>query len=1343
MKVLTSLLLLVLSTGWIYSQSYYPTPTHPELFKYVPLVDEQTPEWAKLMYAEDPNVWEVDRLYRAYYQVSAFQKSVHTQNYKHWRRQIERNNYLKADGHIETPSESRRQQMESEYRSIVQQHKNLNANWEPLGPFETKADGTLNVSWQANIYVLDQSISQPDILYCGTETGGVFRSDDKGLNWYSIGEELILGGIGAVKIHPANPDIAYLAQGANIFKTSDGGGFWQTVFNMGGLDITDISINPDDPNVVLAAGTGGLFRTTDGGQNWDQIFNNRCWDIEIKPDDPNIVYVLKNNPDKKICEFFKSVDKGASFILKDPGWYSPTPGLPNQSDGGARMTVTDADPNRIYCALLGNEVSYQQDNNWIGVYMSEDGGESWSLPAGEPGGPYDANHICLSSFSPTFSWGGNYDQGYYNLGIAASDTDPDQFLVGCLSLFKTADGGASYTQWGGYGGGPGWQHPDIQDIDINGNDVWVSSDGGVNLYSPDFETHEARNNGINASDYWGFGSGWNEDVLVGGRYHNGNGAYHENYPFGEFLRLGGAESPTGYVNQGMNRMVYHSDIGGRLIPATITGDVQTIANYSLYPNESYFNETHGEVETAPHCYNHLYLGNEHNLYFSEDGGQSFKTIGTFGTNPDHRITRIEIARSIPGLIFAVQRISGQSKLWRSWDNGESWEEINLPSSNSTGGGIFLTLDPVDELQLWVAYSFGGNNTNKIFQSQDGGESWTNLTTDMLNGQHVEDICVQGGTNGGVYLATDLTVFYRNNDMSDWELFNNGAPMKLRTQTMRPFYRDSKIRVATYNRGIWESNFYEPSQMVVQMTVDKLSSFCVRDTFYFEDYSILDHEGATWEWDFPGAAWVSSTTARNPKVVYAEAGNYDVSLTISRNGESATQEIQDFISVENECAPEGIPGRALSLGSAGNDYATAAPLNVTTNNFTVSAWIKRIGDQNNVAGIFFSRGGNTTAALNFGDSNQLRYHWDGGQWWWDSGLVVPENEWTHVALVVEPTQATIYMNGIPATNVVDHAPEPFDAPITIGRDPNFNDRWFNGLIDEMAIWNKSLSQDEIRASMHLTKVPADDPELLAYYQFNREEGIITDRVGNRHATPTSNAFRVTSTGPFGAGQSQQLLVDAGGDYNFENADLELSFPEGGVIPNGEVVVSRLVVAPDQLPANAPVPEEGYWIINNYGDNDVFDELTSIRFKGLSDIDIDQPDRYELYIRPFNADGNTWSDIQDFSDATTSESIDFSEENGITVFGQLALNEGAVSSVREQAAEYSCLFPNPVRAGQGVRIAIPLSKGQIEFWDERGQLLVSEHFDGAEVISTGAFVVGTYVYRVSTEEDVFVGKLVVVE
>jgi hypothetical protein len=154
-------------------------------------------------------------------------------------------------------------------------------------------------------------------------------------------------------------------------------------------------------------------------------------------------------------------------------------------------------------------------------------------------------------------------------------------------------------QWGGYGGGPGWQHPDIQDIDINGNDVWVSSDGGVNLYSPDFETHEARNNGINASDYWGFGSGWNEDVLVGGRYHNGNGAYHENYPFGEFLRLGGAESPTGYVNQGMNRMVYHSDIGGRLIPATITGDVQTIANYSLYPNESYFNETHGEVETAP------------------------------------------------------------------------------------------------------------------------------------------------------------------------------------------------------------------------------------------------------------------------------------------------------------------------------------------------------------------------------------------------------------------------------------------------------------------------------------------------------------------------------------------------------------------------------------------------------------------------------------------------------------------------------------------------------------------------------------------------------------------------
>jgi len=89
---------------------------------------------------------------------------------------------------------------------------------------------------------------------------------------------------------------------------------------------------------------------------------------------------------------------------------------------------------------------------------------------------------------------------------------------------------------------------------------------------------ETRMYGMTASDFWGFGQGWNEDVWVGGRYHNGNAAFHENYGAGKTLFLGGAEDATGYVNQHNNRKTYYTDIGDKLIPEQISDGARDIPN---------------------------------------------------------------------------------------------------------------------------------------------------------------------------------------------------------------------------------------------------------------------------------------------------------------------------------------------------------------------------------------------------------------------------------------------------------------------------------------------------------------------------------------------------------------------------------------------------------------------------------------------------------------------------------------------------------------------------------------------------------------------------------------------
>lgn len=158
-------------------------------------------------------------------------------------------------------------------------------------------------------------------------------------------------------------------------------------------------------------------------------------------------------------------------------------------------------------------------------------------------------------------------------------------------------------------------------------------------------------------------------------------------------------------------------------------------------------------------------------------------------------------------------------------------------------------------------------------------------------------------------------------------------------------------------------------------------------------------------------------------------------------------------------------QAVTFASGGR--ITAPALNLNTNAMTITGWVKRSGNVPSFSGIVFSRAGNTVAGLTFGNNNELRYTWNnsGGTYGWNSGLVVPDNQWTFVALVIEPTRAIMHMDSgsglLSSTNVIAHPIQEFDGALCIGQDTSSNDRSFiNGCIDEVAIFNRSLTPAEI-------------------------------------------------------------------------------------------------------------------------------------------------------------------------------------------------------------------------------------------------------------------------------------------
>lgn len=1316
--------LLIILFLFVYSLSSQDSRS---FLKTEPFITEDTPAWAIEMYELTPDVLKVDSEYQKWLTDGKFKKSIHTQNYKHWRRNIEP--YLTASGGLDIPSEKEQYKSQQKLLNKKRNSNKRSGDWKPLGPLQTYSTNPnqTKVSWQANVYTIDQSKSDPSILYVGTEAGGIFKSTDKGENWNMVSQNTSMKTISSIKVDPIDPEIVYAGQGGQIYKSTNGGASWELTFLQNNFNINDIAINPANTDILLAGGSGGLYRSTDSGDNWNQIDASTIWDIEINVFDASQVYILKSNESKIRTEFWKSTDGGQTFRLKDNGWYDSSDNA--RINAGGRMTVTEADANRIYVILIG--ASKANDNGYIGVYRSENGGENWTLTDPPIGGPYTSDHPNLATLNNT----NTLQQGYYNLSIAASDEDADIFLVGCLNLWRSDNGGKNFTPLGGYQGSVNWIHPDQQEIEINGNDMWVVNDGGINYSQDYFSSHESKVDGLNASDYWGLGSGWNEDLLVGGRYHNGNSAHRPSFGEGNYLRLGGGEAPTGYVSPGEQGVTYYSDISGKLIPDSLHQEVIDIPSLSVYPSESFYSSHYSELEYHPNCYNHLWLGRENKLYFSDDGGNTFDLIQEFGDVEDP-IMQFEISRVDPDVIYVYQRIAFyEAIIWVSLDGGASWERKALPDAQSQRAGA-LQIDSQDPASLWLSFGHQNNDGNKIFKTSDHGSTWENITDSTLDGETVSCLFHQAGTSN-LYLGTDYSIYVYNG--VSWRVFSDNLPLRFTTNRMLPFYKENKLRVASYGNGIWETEMPDATPPLAQATVDKLSTSCSRDTFYFDDYSTLTHDTQTsWEWTFdPQPRYVSSSSARNPKVVFGAVGNYSVALTVKNANGQDTYEMNNMISVESDnCQPSIYPDNSLLCRQQGDDYVQLDNINLNSESYTLTAWIKSYGDQNDYTGIIFND--DKSFGLNFSTENQLGFHHHNVgvlAWSWNSDLRVVNDVWTYVALVVDSDKARVYLNGDYSEIELDLWPVELGS-MKIGSYKGWAGRNFNGEIDEVTIWNRALSTDEIRTHRHITKDATNADGLIAYYQFGDSDRTILDRIGHNHGTMRGGTVLLTSSTPVGGGTASSWNNHLDDAHEFLSEDISLS---GNITEGSSITASKINIQAQNLNIEDAFPVDSYWIVNSYGNT----QIEEVRFLNTA-IESEYENKLELVGLYSRNENDSTVDFEYRNEAT---SIDSGQDSEI-IFNvqdidsdQLILEKKLLSSIDDVQERNYKLYPNPT---EGIINLETTETGRFILFSEQGmKILEKEYQDGiVETIRT-TFPSGNYKYLLVGKNKMRSGTLIIMK
>jgi photosystem II stability/assembly factor-like uncharacterized protein len=1342
MKRLIFILTFTFSFLQVFAQQKEESIDLSFLYRIEPEIKETDPEWVHYLYEKNPNLYKIQKAYEQYYSRNIFTKTLHTQNYKYFMQKVYDEMEILPNG----------------YLSVYNQSSNTNSSvgngWRSIGPSRTYKGNSNYVlkSNQVNTYCMDYSLTNPNKIICGNTAGVVHLSEDKGQTWTTLGyDDLNTGSLTAVRFHPTNENIMFAGGGDNLYKTTDGGATWVNILNISNLTITQLAIDFNNPNNMYLSAKKGLYKSSDGGVNWTSLNSNKHWDVKLNPLNPNTVYTIRTDLVKNFSEFWKSTDQGESFELKSTGWFNPV--LGSSWDNGGRIGVTPDDTNRIYTVLLATDADSVNDSGFAGIYRSDDSGESWSLPYdgngdgipdNEPGGPYSQDHWCFTSFNTSTS---GYHQGYYNLALYVSPTNKDRFMVGFLNLFGTDDGGETYEAYGGYqntvGGGYS-QHPDIQDIMFFDNKFYVSSDGGIDTYDSTFSYIESNIDGIIGSNYWGFDNGWNKDVMIGGRFHNGDAVHLDNYGTGNFIHLGGGESATGYVNIGDERKVYHSDCPAYIAPLQISDPINTTRKYTKWPNQTYQRHGSSEIVLDPRYYNNFYFGKDNKFWKTYDGGFTHELIKEFGTDASIKVTQIEISRNNPDLLFVVHK----DELWKTTNAGDTWTQVSLPSSSSYVS-ISLNADDV----LFVGFNTTNSSVGKIYKSNNFGNTWQNLTTPTLSTYKVDYIAVQEGTNNGVYIGTSNEIWYKDDLMSDWTKISEGMPVRIRIREIIPFYKKNLLRVAT-NMGIWEKELEGTSTPIAQPITKTDKTYCSRDTITFDSYSVLVDSNMSFDWDFPGATYVSSTTVRNPKVVFGNVGSYNVTLSVENDLGSDSKTIPNLITVEaNYCQADSNAERSLKLNhtSVQTDDFTDSPV---YEDVTFSMWIKPDTIQSKLTGLitFFSHNAhNETYVLHFWDNNELRYHWKGKNWNIPSNLYVTPNEWNYIAMSVHEDTVNLYLNNQKSTTIL-----PAEAVqavhmknINVGSFRNWGNRKFRGEIDEVKVWSRILSEEEIQLKRHLTiPNPNSETDLIAYYQFNNWSNLIYDKLGVKHLNKENNMSLVPSSLPVGAGISERIDISNAGLYNFNSTNCEVDLDSNGLTANSSFVVSELSAIPFHRPNTLSLHDK-YWIINDYKTN-AEPMINSIQFADIDHLSYVNSTNVSIWHRNENdGDINNWDDVSNnftiYTDSLKASNI-YINNAGQFYLGTTVDNLNIPRNEPLESKHTLSLYPNPVHQGSVLNYVNTLDgEVKIRIFNVSGKLVGNHSFEGKsiQIPISKTYKPGTYFLSIEGKSKIINTTFIILE
>ncbi len=680
------------------------------------------------------------------------------------------------------------------------------------------------------ITAIDVVESNPEIIFAGAASGGVWRTTGGGLDWEPIFDDETVQGIGAIDIYQKNPDVIWVgtgegnprnsvSSGYGVYKSIDGGDTWELMGLEKTRNIHRIIIHPDDPNTVLVGAIGspwgehderGVYKTTDGGKTWRQVlFTNNLSgvsDMVADPSNPDKIFVSMWEHKRFPWSFTSGGEGSGLYMTLDGGetWKNlqGEGGLPKGDYGRIGLAIAQSRPDYIY-AMIENKAN--------GLYRSTDGGKTWELRA-------------AASKQPNM---GNRPFYYSSIYV---DTKNENRLYSLYSMVsRSEDGGKSWEVIIPYSGvhpdhHAWWIHPEDPTFMVDGND------GGLNITRDMGKT-------------WRF----TEKIPVGQFYHINVDNEMPYNVYGGMQDNGSWVGPAYVFNFAgiRNHDWQELSFGDGFDVAPISGDSRYGYTMSQQGNVTRYDRVSGYTKTVkptspdtsitlrfnwnapvavdPHNPDGVYYGSQH-LHYSANRGDDWEVLSPDlstndpekqkqnasggmtidATGAENHTTTLAIAPSpVDRNVIWVGTDDGNVQVTQ--DRGDSWTNTaaNLPglpagswipqivASRYNAGEAFVIANDYRR-NNWSAYAY---------HTSDYGQTWTRIVDDSdvfgytlsILQDPIEPNLIFLGTENGLYVSFDKA--------QNWNKWNHGYP-SASTMDLALQEREHDLAIGTFGRAFY-------------------------------------------------------------------------------------------------------------------------------------------------------------------------------------------------------------------------------------------------------------------------------------------------------------------------------------------------------------------------------------------------------------------------------------------------------------------------------------------------------------------------------------------------------------